>query len=70
MERQISEKFDVLSYRLEVEKSDSGTCTKCFFYQHQLACYRPKIQEITGECMRSVRQDGNDVVFRDKGLPA
>ena len=65
MERQIGEGFDFLGYNLEVDKSDSGSCKECFFYKHDLSCYKKEIQDITGECMRSVRQDGNYIVFVD-----
>ena len=63
MERNIGEKFDFLSYRLKVKKSES--CDGCFFFQHALDCYHDEIRVITGECMRFVRQDNDEVIFKE-----
>lgn len=64
MERKIGEKFNFLGYTLKTEKSKSGNCDECFFYRHKLACYHTEIRDITGECMRCLRQDGNNVIFK------
>ena len=61
MERNIGEKFDFLSYRLEVKKSES--CDEGFFFQHALDCSHDEIRVITGECMKFARHDNKGVVF-------
>lgn len=64
MERNIGEKFDFLSYRLEVKKSES--CDECFFFQHALDCCHDEIRVITGECMKFSRDDNKEVVFSEE----
>lgn len=63
MERGTGEEFYFMGYRMEVKRSDSGSCAGCFFYQHQLPCRNKKIQDVTGECMKGARQDHRHVIF-------
>ena len=64
MERKVDEEFDFLGYTMKVEKSESITCNECFFYRHKLACYHTEIRDITGECMRCLRQNNDEVIFK------
>ena len=64
MERKIGEEFNFLGYTLKTEKSELGNCDECFFYQHELDCFHKEIRDITGECMRCLRQNNDEVIFK------
>lgn len=66
MERKIGEKFDFCGHTLKVKKSYLGDCFGCFFYQRSLTCFNSYINGIVGVCGRRLRQDGNDVIFKEQ----
>ena len=67
MERKVGEKFYFLGYTLKVEKSQlKDYCSECFFYKHKLACQNKEIRDVTGECNQCLRQDDNEVIFKEQ----
>lgn len=66
MERKIGEKFDFCGHTLKVKKSYLGDCFGCFFYQRSLACFNSYINDIVGVCSPRLRQDGNNVIFKEQ----
>ena len=64
MERKIGEEFDFLGCTMKTEKSELENCTGCFFFHNRITCYSNEIVDITGECIRCLRQDGNNVIFK------
>ena len=66
MERKIGEEFDFCGHTLKVKKSYLGYCFGCFFYQRSLACFNSYINGIVGICSRNLRQEGNNVIFKEQ----
>ena len=66
MERKIGEEFNFLGYTLKTEKSESGNCDECFFYQHELDCLHKEIRDIIGNCWERARQDNKEAIFTEE----
>ena len=60
MERKIGEEFEFIGYTLIVSES-TFTCKRCFFSEHNIACYNKEIIDITGYCHSAFR----DIIFKE-----
>ena len=61
MERKIGEKFEFIGHTLIVSEP-TCICEGCFFNEHNLACYRKEINDITGSCCLTGNQG---VIFKE-----
>ena len=61
MEREVGEIFDYKGKRLQVRKTNGIGCEDCFFDK---MCSSDTV-DITGLCDKDVRDDGNDVYFKE-----
>lgn len=63
MERKIGEEFEFIGYTLIVSEH-ACDCKGCFFYEHDLACLRKEIMDITGGCFGEGKPG---VIFKEVG---